>query len=97
MKTLKSIVRSDTENGQVVGEAIVGVVEKQIRDGAPPETKETLERLIELGETRQNAIRYIACVLSVEIFDALKKNSSYNEGRYIRNLKALPELPSSTA
>jgi len=93
MKRPESLVRADTEDGQIAGEALVEAVENQIRDGAPPETKATLERLIKLGESRENAIRYIACVLSVEIYEILEKGSPYDEHRYIQNLRALPELP----
>lgn len=89
----KNIVNAKDENGQLAGEAIVEAIENQIAEDNPPETKTTLARLIALGESRENAIRYIASVLSVEIFHALKNKSTYNEQRYISNLKALPELP----
>ena len=89
----KKIVNADTEGGQLAGEAIVEVIENQLRDNEPPETKVTLDRLMAMGESRENAIRYIASALSVEIFEALKNSTSYNEERYIKNLKALPELP----
>jgi len=92
-KKLKNIVQADTEEGQSAGEAIVGVIENQINDNNPPETNITLKRLMNLGETRENAIRYIASALSVEIFEGLNSNSPYNEERYINNLKALPKLP----
>ena len=93
MKKKETIVDADSEDGQIAGEAIVEVVENQLVENNPPETKYTLERLMESGETRENAIRYIACALSVEIYGALKNNEPYNNERYINNLKALPELP----
>jgi len=89
----KKIVQAGSENGQKAGEAIVEVVENQIADHNPPETKQTLERLMKSGESRENAIRYIASVLSIEIFGVLKHQESYNNERYITNLKALPKLP----
>ena len=92
-KKKEEIVQADSEDGQIAGEAIVEVVENQLADNNPPETKQTLERLIDAGESRENAIRYIACALSVEIFGALKNKEPYNNERYINNLKALPELP----
>ncbi len=87
------IVDAETEGGQAAGEAIVEVVENQLAENNPPETKQTLDRLMNIGESRENAIRYIACALSVEIYGALKNNEPYNNERYINNLKALPELP----
>ena len=93
MKKKEQIVRADSKDGQLAGEAIVEAIENQINENNPPETKQTLKRLMALGNSRENAIRYIASALSVEIFEALKNQSPYNEARYIRNLKALPELP----
>ena len=90
---LKNIVQADTEEGQRAGESIIEVIENQISDNNPPETSITLKRLMNLGETRGNALRHIASALSVEIFEALNHNSPYNEKRYINNLKALPKLP----
>lgn len=87
------IVQADSESGQRAGEAIVEAIENQLRENEPPETKLTLDRLMGLGETRENAMRYIACVLSVEIFESLKNETPYNEKRYLNNLKALPKLP----
>ncbi len=92
-KKKEAIVQADSEDGQIAGEAIVEAVENQIADNNPPETKQALVRLMEAGESRENAIRYIACALSVEIFGALKHKEPYNNERYLNNLKALPELP----
>lgn len=92
-KKKEPIVRADCEDGQIAGEAIVEVIENQLAENNPPETKQTLERLNKGGESRENAIRYIACALSVEIYGALNNNEPYNNERYINNLKALPELP----
>lgn len=86
------IVNADTEDGQRAGEAMVEVIENQLADNNPPETKQTLERLMKLGESRENAIRYITTALSVEIFEALKHKEPYNSKRYLKNLKALPKL-----
>lgn len=92
-KKKEKIVQADSEDGQKAGEAIVEVVENQLADNNPPETKQTLERLMKSGESRENAIRYIASVLSIEIFGALKHQEPYDNERYIKNLKALPKLP----
>ncbi len=93
MKQRKPMVQADTEDGQLAGEAIVEAVENQLRENKPPETKRTLRRLMALGESRENAIRSMASALSVEVFEALKNQSPYDEARYLKNLKALPTLP----
>ena len=92
-KKKQPVVRADSEDGQIAGEAIVQVVENQLAENNPPETRQTLERLMKSGESRENAMRYIACALSVEIYGALNNNEPYNHERYVNNLKALPELP----
>ena len=93
MTKREPIVQADTEDGQLAGEAIVEAVENQIRDNDPPEVKLTLKRLMGQGESRENAIRYIASTLSVEIYEMLKHRTVFDEVRYIKNLEALPKLP----
>ena len=93
MAKREPIVQADTESGQMAGEAIVEAVENQIRDNNPPEVKQALKRLMGLGESRENAIRYIASAFSVEIYEAMKYLTPYDEARYVKNLNALPELP----
>ena len=89
----RHIVQADTPEGQYAGEALVEAVENQIRDNDPPETRITLDRLLSLGESRNNAMRYIGAVLAQEICEVFTSNKPFNEARYVANLKNLPELP----
>jgi peroxiredoxin family protein len=93
MSKKKRIVRADTPEGQMAGEAILEAVKNQIRDNNPPETALTLARLLKNGESKENAMRLIACALSVELFAVMKNNEAFNEGRYEYTLRRLPELP----
>lgn len=93
MSKKKRIIRADTPEGQMAGEAIVEAVKNQIYDNNPPEAALTLTRLLKNGESRENAMRLIACALSVELFAVLKNNETFNEVRYVDNLRRLPELP----
>ena len=68
------IVSAETEGGQRAGEAIIEAVENQLAENCPSETKKTLDRLMSTGESRENAMRYIASALSIEIFEAFKNN-----------------------
>jgi len=92
-KEPEQIVNADSTEGQFAGEVIVEAVENQLRGNDPPEVLRTLDRLMAKGESRENAVRYIACALSVEIFETIKNQNPYDEERYIKNLKALPKLP----
>lgn len=75
------------------GKAILEAVENQLVANDPPKVRETLERLISVGIEKDEAMKYIACALSVEIFGALKNNETYNPSRYETNLNNLPEMP----
>ena len=69
------------------------VIENQLRNNDPPETRQTLDRLLGSGHSRKEALRLIACVLANELFDIAKKETPYDNARYVSNLKRLPELP----
>lgn len=73
--------------------ALLEVVENQLRDGTPPETRVTLDRLMDEGFTRAQAVELIACVVSTEIFDVLKSKEPFKEARYVAGLLGLPKMP----
>jgi hypothetical protein len=74
-------------------EQIFEIIENQLRDNNPPETKATYNRLIKSGFDDLQTRQMIAQCLVVEIFDALKYGKPYNNERYVKNLKALPKEP----
>ena len=76
-----------------LGAAIMEVVDNQLRDGTPPETRQTFDRLLADGHTEEEARRLIACAVTSEIFDVLKNRQPYDEARYITALHRLPTLP----
>ena len=80
-------------NPHRVRAAILEVVDNQLRDGTPPETKQTFERLITEGHSAREAKRLIAVVVVYEIFDVLKHGKPYNEARFVAALRRLPKVP----
>jgi hypothetical protein len=80
-------------NPEVVRGALFEVIENQLRSNDPPETRHTLERLLNAGYPRGEAMKLIACVLLNEMNDVLKSQSSYDNARYVAHLSRLPELP----
>jgi hypothetical protein len=72
---------------------IFEAVENQIRKNDPPETKETLDRLMQSGQSREGALRLIAGVLANEMFEVMKSKRHYDNARYVANLARLPKLP----
>jgi len=70
-------------------DAIHEIVENQIREGKPKETKETLDRLMNLGYTRHEAIHKIGAVVVDNIYNVLKKKQEFNEKGFAKKLHAL--------
>ena len=81
------------QSSRVLNKAILEVVDNQIRGGNPPAAKETFDRLVGEGIRRDEARRLIGCVVASEIFDILKHLQPYDEDRYVKALRKLPELP----
>ena len=73
--------------------AILQVVDNQINANDPPETKQTLDRLLSEGHSEEEAKRLIGCIVSSEIFDILKKQEEFNLERFVSALNRLPKLP----
>ena len=82
-----------TKSSDVARKAILDVVNNQIRDGNTPETRETFDRLVSEGFEEDEARRLIGCVVASEIFDILKHRQPYNQERYVKVLRKLPDLP----
>ena len=80
-------------NPALVRAAVLEVVENQLRDGTPPETKQAYQRLVAAGHSEEEAKRLIAVVVTSEIFDVLKHKKPYDQARFIAALRQLPKLP----
>ena len=82
--------RGAPETNAALGAAIMEVVDNQLRDGTPPETRQTLDRLLADGHTEEDARRLIACAVTSKIFDVLTHKQPYDEARYLAALHRLP-------
>jgi len=72
---------------------ILEVVDNQIRDNKPPETRQTFNHLMNEGFSEGEVRRLIGCVVSTEIFNVLKKKEKFDHKRFVEALNKLPELP----
>ena len=70
-------------------EAVHEIVENQIRNGNPKETKATLNRLMNLGYDRHEAIHKIGAIVLEEIFNIMKNQKKFDEKKYVNKLKKL--------
>jgi len=69
--------------------AILEVVENQIRNGDPPETQQTLERLLVAGYSRKQAIEMIGSALVEEIWAILHDHKPFDRARFTALLEQL--------
>ena len=74
-------------------QAILGVVDNQLRENDPPEARETLARLIKEGHPEAEARELIGSVVAVEIYEVMNQNRPFNRERFVAGLKSLPRLP----
>lgn len=61
---------------------ILDVVNKQIQGNDPPETRQTLERLMAAGYARQEAIEMIGSALVEIIWELLQDRKDFDVKRY---------------
>jgi hypothetical protein len=73
--------------------AVLEVVDNQLRDNTPPETRKTYQRLLQEGFSDRQARELIGVVVSSEIFEVLKKQQPYDQERFVAALERLPQMP----
>ena len=81
------------KENEILRQAILEVINNQIRDNDPPETRQTYERLRNEGFSKKETLKLIGNVVASEVFAVLKENRKYDNDKYIAALKALPDLP----
>jgi hypothetical protein len=69
--------------------AILEIVENQLRDGDPPETRQTLERLLTAGYSRKQAMEMIGSAVVEEIWTVLHEHKPFDRTRFTALLKQL--------
>lgn len=81
------------DTNEELGDQIFEIIENQLRDNDPPETKTTYDRLRKQGFDDFQTRQMIGQCLAVELYNVMKHGKPYNNERYIKNLKALPKEP----
>lgn len=76
-----------------LGKAVLEVVENQVRDNDPPETRRTIARLVGEGYTDEEARRLVSTAVTVELFHIMRDREKFNRERYVWNLSRLPHEP----
>jgi hypothetical protein len=83
----------DRSGNPHVRQALLEVIENQLRDGEPPETRAALARLMGEGRSRAEAVELLAAVVAAEVFAVMKSGRPFDRDRYAAALAALPHLP----
>jgi hypothetical protein len=74
------------------------VVANQLLADDPPETWQTVQRLISLGYDWHNVVHMIAALVSEDVYRAMKEHRRFDPGDYARRLNELPgDWPSPQA
>lgn len=81
------------KTNEILREQVLQVVENQLKDNKPPETKQTYDRLVQSGISDADARIYIGQCVAVEIFNIMKHGKPFDAERYTRNLNNLPKQP----
>lgn len=72
---------------------ILDVVEKQLQEGEPPQTRETLERLIGQGFSDEDARHLIGSAVAAEMRAVVSEGRPFSKERFLSLLSDLPLLP----
>ena len=81
------------ETNEKLREQIFLIINNQLQDNDPPETKTTFDRLQSQGYDDFQSRQMIGQCLAVELYDVMKHGNPYNNDRYVKNLLALPKEP----
>lgn len=78
---------------KILRQQFMETVDKQLRDGDPPETASTLKRLQDEGYTEQQARELISACIASEMMVVMVSNKPFNRDRFVALLEQLPVLP----
>jgi Domain of unknown function (DUF1841) len=70
--------------------ALHQIVASQLLVGDPPETWQTVQRLVGLGYDWHNIMHMIAAVVSDDLYQAMNEHRPFDPGDYARRLNELP-------
>jgi len=70
-------------------DSLIEILENQMEDNHPPETKEVLEKLVAAGMERDVALDRMADVMEAEIITMTRENKAFNIDHYVEMLKSL--------
>ena len=80
---------TESEYNPYLKATLLEVVDNQLNDNDPPETRETLNRIIAAGYSEEKAKERIASVLVMHIYDIMHDSKQFDSEKYKRDLSEL--------
>jgi hypothetical protein len=81
------------DSNDILRAQMLAIVDNQIASNDPPETEQTLKRLVQEGWSQGEAKKLIAQCVAFEMFGVIENQEKFNDNRFINNLKNLPKEP----
>jgi hypothetical protein len=77
----------------VLHAALMAMVNRQLAEGDPPETREAFERLQTAGYSPEHARRLIGLLLAAELTREMLSGKPFDKKSFAESLRRLPEIP----
>ncbi|MBN2303252.1 MAG: hypothetical protein JXQ72_02165 [Anaerolineae bacterium] len=77
------------DDNPILKRAALETVDNQLRANDPPETRQTLDRLIAAGHSRKEAKELIGSVVLAEIWHVIHDDVEFNLERFVTALNEL--------
>ena len=78
-------------NGQILRDALLEILDNQLRAFDPPETKETYNRLIAEGYSEEETRNFLAAAIGMEINEMMREMEPFDRERFVATLRELPD------
>jgi hypothetical protein len=84
-------MKKEPDHNPILKATYLEVVDTQLRDNNPPETRQTYDRLRAEGISDKNARLLIGSVIAAETYYIMKTEKPFDHKRFVRNLNRLPD------
>lgn len=81
---------SSIKESQVMQGVFIKAAEDQLKNNDPPETAETMERLLSEGISKRDALSMIAWCIANEMTAVIESDEPFDKDRFVKQLNTLP-------
>lgn len=81
----------ENEVTEKIQQTLTRFIEKQIQLNDPPETKQAIQRLQDLGYSKEESFEFVARLVSEEVTTILSGENKFDMERYKKALNQLPK------